>query len=282
MKPPHVVFTLATLLFAVPHATAQHQEPGQSSSQTYYLAATSFGSSESAESLLYDLQGSQGSGVVPEPHASSQTYAMRGAFYGALTAPVLGQPRLTAARPFFVRRINNGQLTLQGTELLLGPTPTITVGGQIASVIARSNTEILVSTPDQPEPGFQEVTFSNTAGTSTLAEGVGVLPMLQRREPLNGVDPNYLRVDTLPANFLLLALATELSPGGIQTLDFGNLLLLNPGTVFFTNGFFVSDPDGRTIIPLPPVAPGLFVAQVLDVTADADDFPGSWTNPVSL
>ncbi|MFN3242375.1 MAG: hypothetical protein ACE37K_12775 [Planctomycetota bacterium] len=281
MHPLPTIATLAALLLAAPTLTAQHKEPGQSSSQTYYMVSTEFGSAEAATSLLYQLQGSQGSGVVNEPHAVSQTYQMRGAFYGASTAPVLGQPRLTAARPFFVRRINNGQLSLTGTELWLGPTPTITVGGQNATVITRTVDEIVVSLPDQPEPGFQPVTFSNPVGTTTLEEGVGVLPMLQRREPLNGVDPNYLRIDTLPNNVVLLALATDLGPG-IQTLNFGFQLLLDPSSVFFTNAYFVADPDGRTIIPLPPFPPGMLHAQVLDVTADPDDFPGSWTNVVSL
>jgi len=52
--------------------------------------------------------------------------------------------------------------------------------------------------------------------------------------------------------------------------------------VFFSDALFVADPEGRTFIDLPPFPPGLIFAQALDITADPDDFPGSWTNMVAL
>ncbi|MFK7740229.1 MAG: hypothetical protein AB8H80_07885 [Planctomycetota bacterium] len=275
-------FRVAVVLALVgADAPAQHKEGGAASSQTYFMAATEFGSGGEAGTALYSLQGSQGSGVVAEPHAAAFTYGLRGAFFGAATAPVLGQPQLTAARPFFVTRINNGQLTLHGTELDLGNAPTIAIGGELATTVSRTADEMVVTVPNQSVPGFQPVLFSNSAGSTLLAEGVGVLPMIQRREPFNGVDRNYLRIDTRPNDVVLLVLADSAGPG-LQTLDFGYLLLLDPGTVFFSDAFFVADPEGRTFIDLPPFPPGLIFVQALDITADPDDFPGTWTNMVAL
>ena len=269
------------LLLLAALGTAQHQAGHAASSTTYFMAAVEFGSAEDAGTLLYRLRGSQGSGVVVEPDAASPTYRIRGGFYGASTAPVLGQPWLTGAQPFFLKRTGNGTLTLRGTELWLGPTPTVTIGGQPALVIARTVDQMQVSVPIQPVPGFQPVTFSNIAGASTMNEGVGVLPMIEKREPLNGADPNYIRIHTLPFDFVLLALGG--APGvGIQILDFYHQLLLDPGQVFFTNVFFIADPDGHLTIPIPPFPTGLVWVQGLAITADPSYTPGSWTNVVAL
>ncbi|MBL8751992.1 MAG: hypothetical protein JNK15_01720 [Planctomycetes bacterium] len=273
-------FAAAVSLLAA-FGSAQHTTPNSASSPTYFLSAIDFGSGEDADTLLYRLRGEQGAGVVTEPDAASATYRMRGGFLGALTAPVTGQPWLTAARPFFLKPAGNGNLTLHGTELWLGPTPTITIGGQTAPVIARTVDQMLVSVPNQPVPGFQPVVFSNTAGSTVLPEGVGVLPMVEKREPLDGASPNYLRIHTMPFDVVLLILAESQGPG-FQVLDFHYQLLLNPATVIFTDAFFVADPDGKTTIPIPPFPTGLVHVQALAVTADPSYYPASFTNPVAL
>jgi hypothetical protein len=273
--------TTTALLLLSAFGAAQHQAGNAASSPTYFMAAVELGSAEDADTAIYRLRSSQGSGLVNEPDAGSSTYRMRGGFFGALTAPVLGQPWMTAARPFFLKRSNNGNLTVHGTELWLGPTPTVTIGGQPASVVGRTVDQMVVSVPLQPVPGFQSVTFTNTVGASILTEGVGVLPMIEKREPLNGVDRNYLRVHTLPFDVVLLVLASAPGPG-FQVLDFNHVLLLDPGQVVATDAFFVGDPDGKTTIPLPPFPTGLAWLQALSFTADPSYFPASWTNVVAL
>ena len=52
---------------------------------------------------------------------------------------------------------------------------------QPASTITRTVDNIVMTMPDQPVPGFQRVTFSNNVGTTTIPEGVGVLPMIGLR-----------------------------------------------------------------------------------------------------
>ena len=105
--------------------------------------------------------------------------------------------------------------------------------------------------------------------------------MIERREPFNGADRNYLRIHTLPFDVVLLVLGGGFGPG-IQILDFHHQLLLDLGSVFYTDAFLVADPEGITTIPLPPFPPGLLFVQALDITADPDDFPGSWTNALAL
>jgi hypothetical protein len=277
----HALLTIPAALLLAAIGSAQHQAGNAASSPTYFMAAAEFGSCEDANTLIFRLQGSQGSGVVTEPDAASATYRIRGGFFGALTAPVLNQPWLTAARPFYLKPSLNGNVTLHGTELWLGATPTITIGGQVAPVIARTVDQMVVSGPALPVPGFQPVTFTNGAGTSTMNEGVGVLPLLEKREPLNGVDPNYIRFHTLPGDIVLIVLGQAPGPG-FQVLDFRYQLLLDPGLVFFTDAFFVGDPDGKTTIPLPPFPSGLIFVQGLSITNDPSYFPGSWTNVVAL
>lgn len=271
----------AAVLLLGAAALAQHTNSGAASSATYFVAAAEFGSGELGISPLYRAQGSQGSGVVVEPAAASSTYRMRGGFFGALTSPMLGKPWLTGARPLFVKPSGNPSVTLHGTELWLGPTPTVTVGGVPASVVTRTVDRMVINLPPLAVPGYQPVVFSNSAGTAVLPEGLGVLPMLEKREPLNGVDRNYLRIHTLQFDIAFIALGLAPAPG-IQVLDFQYQLLLDPFQVVFTDAFLVTDPDGKTTIPLPPYPSGQLWVQVLAITADPSYTPGRWTNAVAL
>lgn len=272
--------TMTLALFAAV-GSAQHQAGHAASSQTYFMAAVELGSGEDAATALYELRSSQGSGVVVEPDAGSATYRMRGGYFGAATAPVLGQPWLTGAQPFHIDRTGNSTMILRGTELWLGPTPTVTIGGQVAPVISRTSHQMLVAVPDQPVPGFQPVTFTNVAGTSTMNEGVGVLPMIEKREPLNGAHRNYIRITTRPTEVLLLVLGSAPGPA-TQILDFEYFLLLDEAQVFFADIFYIGDPEGRFTIPLPPYPSGLVWVQGLAVTPESGYTAGSWSNAVAL
>jgi hypothetical protein len=275
-----LLFSVATTSFCAA-AAAQHTSGYAASSPTWFLSAAEFGSAEDADTLLYRLRSTQGAGVVVEPDAASPTYRMRGGFTGALSAPVLGQPWLTGVRPFWIKPNGNSDLTVHGSELWLGPTPTVTIGGVPAGVVARTVDQMVITPPPLTVPGFQPVVTTNSAGSSVLPEGVGVLPMLEQREPLNGADPNHLRIHALPFDIVLLVLAGSQAPG-IQVLDFQYVLLLHPSTVFFTDAFLVTGADGKTTIPLPPFPTGLVHVQALVITADPSYYPGMWTNPLAL
>lgn len=92
-----------------------------------------------------------------------------------------------------------GAMGNEGT-LGFGPMP------QPASTITRTVDNMVMTMPAQPLPGFQRVTCSNDAGTTTIPEGLGVLAMIERRELCHDVDPNHLLIHTLPNYAVLLVL----------------------------------------------------------------------------
>lgn len=271
--------TLALMLGAM--CSAQHTASNAASSQSYFLSAVEFASGSDSNTLLYRVQSSQGTGVVTEPDAASATYRIRGGFTGALTSPVLGQPWLTGVLPYYVKPSGNGNLTLHGTELWLGPSPLITVGGLAATNVVRTVDKMVIAMPTQPVPGYQPVTFTNAAGTSTLPEGVGVLPLVEKREPLNGFDPNFVRFRAQQGDFVVLVVGLALS-APLQVLDFQYQLLLDPNQVTLTDLLFVGNPDGTITIPLFGFPTGIAHVQVLALTTDPAYAPGMWSNVVLL
>jgi hypothetical protein len=270
------------LLLLAPLA-AQQQFSGASSSQNYFMAAVELGSGEDADSTLYRLRSSQGSGVVVEPDASSATYRMRGGFFGALSAPLTGQPWLTAVRPFFVPQTGSPNLTLHGTEMYLGSTPTVQIGGQPASTGARFVDRMVATLPDQPAPGFQPVLVSNNLGQTVLNEGVGVLPMFYLREPADGYERTELRYQGTPGDMMILALGIGQVQNGYVLPGYRYALQIDPNLILATNFFAVLDPEGTMTLQLPRFAPtNLLRVQSLVLTNNPGYAPGSWTNSQPL
>ena len=224
---------------------------GPASSQSYFLSAVEFGSGGEADTSFYKIRSSVGSGVVVEPDASSANYRIRGGFFGAFTAPMLGTPWITGASPMFVKPSGNPTLTLTGTELWLGNSPIVSIGGANASVLLRTASQMQVTVPAQPVPGYQPVTFTNSAGTTKLDSGIGVLPMIDTREPLNGWDPNVLRFHASQGDFVIFGLASSLFPAGIQIADWKYRLLLDPNEIVLTDSYFVGDADGKLSLTIP-------------------------------
>ncbi|HEX6810465.1 MAG TPA: hypothetical protein VF384_02475 [Planctomycetota bacterium] len=274
-----LVSTLLPLLGTV--GVAQQQISGSASSQTYFLVASEFASGDEANTLLYNLRPAQGAGLVAEPTSQSATYAMFGGFPAALSASVIGRPWLTGAEPFYVPQLGGSQLILHGTEMWLGGTPTVTIGGQVVNVGSRSADTVVVTKVNQPVPGLQRVEITNNLGTTALEEGIGVLPMLELREPMNGTDPNRIRYHGAPGDLVLLGVGVNLAPIPWVFPGFGYSLQLDPANLFLTL-LYVSDAEGKVNIPLPPHPSGFFRVQALVATNDPGFAPGSWTNPLLL
>ena len=256
---------------------------GASGSQSYFLSAVEFGSGGEADTAFYKIRSSVGSGVVVEPDASSTSYRIRGGFFGAFTAPMLGTPWITGASPMFVKPGGNPTLTLTGTELWLGSSPIVSIGGASAGVLSRTASQLQVTVPAQPVPGYQPVTFTNSAGTTKLDSGIGVMPMVETREPLNGWDPNSLRFHVSQGDFVILGLATSLFPAGIQISDWNYRLLLDPNEIVLTDSYFVGDAEGKLNLNIPAFfASGQVHLQALVLTNDPTYAPASFTNVLSL
>lgn len=271
--------TLGLLLGA--HGAAQNQGTNSAASANYFVASIEFGSAEDTNTAIFRLQGSQGSGVVNEPDASSATYRMRGGFYGALTSPVLGQPWLTGTAPYYVQPRTAQNVVLHGTELQLGSSPLVTVGGQPVTNVVRTVDQMTVNIPAQQVPGPKSVAFTNNVGSTTLVDGLVVLPVVEKREPLNGFDPNFVRFRAQAGDFLVLVVG--LAPvAGLAVLDFHHQLLIDPNQVTLTDLLFVGNADGTITIPLFGFPTGIAHVQVLALTTDPAYAPGMWSNMVVL
>ncbi|HEU4417374.1 MAG TPA: IPT/TIG domain-containing protein [Planctomycetota bacterium] len=273
------ISTLLPLLGAA--GEAQQQISGSASSQTYFLVAAEWANGEETNTLLYNLRPSQGNGLVVEPISQSSTYVILGGFPAMLSATVIGRPWLTGVSPFYVPQFGNPQLTLHGTEMWLGGTPTVAIGGQNATVNGRTADTVLITMPGQPVPGLQPVQVTNNLGTTTLNEGVGVLPMLELREPLNGTDPNRIRYHGSPIEIVVLGIGQGLAPTPVVFPGFGYSLQLDPNTVVLTVAY-LTDAEGRVDIPLSPFPSGIFRVQALVFTNNPGYYPGSWTNQLPL
>ena len=273
------ISTLLPLLGAV--GAAQQQISGSASSQTYFLVAAEWANGEETNTLLYNLRPSQGNGLVVEPISQSSNYVILGGFAAMLSDPVIGRPWITGVAPFYVPQFGNPQLLLHGTEMWLGGTPTVTIGGQSTSVGARTADTIMVTMPNQPVPGLQPVEITNNLGTTTLNEGVGVLPMLELREPMNGTDPNRIRFHGTSGDLVVLGIGQTLAPTPWVWPGYGYSLQLDPSTVLLTL-VYLPDAEGRFDVPLPPFPSGLFHVQALVWTNNPGYAPGSWTNELPL
>jgi hypothetical protein len=273
------ISTLLPLLGAV--GAAQQQVSGSASSQSYFLVAAEWANGEESDTLLYNLRPSHGNGLVVEPISQSSNYVILGGFPAMLSAPVIGQPWMTSVEPFYVPPFGDPQLILHGTEMWLGGIPIVTIGGQTASVGGRTADTVLVTMPFQPVPGLQPVQLTNGLGTTTLNEGVGVLPMLELREPMNGTDPNRIRFHGSSGDLVVLGIGTTLAPTPWVWPGYGYSLQLDPNNVLLTL-VYLPDAEGRFDVPLPPFPSGYFQVQALVWTNNPGYAPGSWTNALPL
>ena len=277
------LLVLGALVLCGSFAQAQGSQNVAASSASYFMSAQTFGSGGEADTLFYKTRSALGDGLVVEPDSSSATYRVRGGFFGAFTAPMLGQPWLTSSVPLYVRPKGADPVSLRGTELWLGTPPVVTVGGVSAPVGARTVSQVQITVPDQPAPGYQPVVFTNSAGTTRLEQGLGVLPIAEVREPLNGFDANALRFRTLPGDFVILALATSLFPTGISIADWNFKLLLDPNTIVLTDSYFVGAADGTLTLPIPPFfQSGQAFVQGLELSVDPSLAPAAFTNVLAL
>lgn len=273
---------LLPVLLLAPLA-GQNQFSGSASSQTYFVSSLEFASGTEATTPIYKVRPTLGSGVVPYVGAESATYVFTGGFPASLDSPVLGRPWLTAVTPFFVPQFGNPTLRLQGTEMQMGSNPSVTIGTQPAPVGGRTVHETFVTLPTQLTPGFQPVVLTNELGTTRLEEGVGVLPMLIRREPLNEVTPVTVRYQGSLGDLVVLGFGGGLTNTPFVLAGYHHALFLDIGQLFTTVVLVVGSPDGTLTLngaPLPFT--GLLYLQALALSANPGYAPGSWTNPIRL
>lgn len=169
-----LLFALALTLGAGASTGQKHTDGSASSSVTYFSESKTVADGGLANSATYALTATIGQ---PAPgDVGSTTYALTGGFVGTLDA-TSSEPWLTAANPAYVMPRSNDLLWLSGARLNLG-LPSVVVSGRPVTVVASSATDVAIRLPALPDPGWHSITLSNTAGTTTIERGVGVLPLM--------------------------------------------------------------------------------------------------------
>ena len=253
------------------------------SSRNYFLSSVELASGEEADTLLYKLRPAQGAGLVPEPDSRSTHYVMTGGFPATLDAPVIGRPWITGVRPFYVPQRGSPTLTIHGTELNLGPSPTVTIGGQTASVGVREVDRMSVTLPVQPVPGYQRVLVSNTMGDTVLTSGVGVLPMLELLCPLQSTVPGGLRFRGTVGDVMILALGIAIAPTPFVLDGFGYSLQIDQSFLAVSSGYVLSGSDTIDFVVPPLTVIGTILVQAFDFGSTNPGYaPGSFTNVVRI
>lgn len=192
-------------------------------------------------------------------------------------------PWVTGVTPRFVKPSGAPTIQLRGSQLAAGSNPVVEIGDAVATVISRAGDQVSATVPTLAVPGYKSVTLTTSTGSSRLDSGIGVLPMIDTPEPLNGWDPNALRFHVSQGDFLIFGLGMTLSTVGLQFEDWKYRLMLDPNDIVLTNAYFVSDPEGKLTLAIPPFfASGVVHCQALVITNDPSYAPASFTNVLSL
>ena len=173
-------------------------------------------------------------------------------------------------------------VTLHGTGLDLGTSPAVTVGGVPAQVQGRARDRMTAKLGFQPEPGWQPVTVSTSAGSSTVVRGLGVLPLLDTDPPAVPGEPFELVLRGAQQDQVLVAVGLRrVQP--LPLADWLHGLALDPSVMLMLPGAVITSPGGERRLPIPPstwVSP-VFL-QALFVTNDPGYGPASFSNVVAL
>ena len=249
---------------------------------TWFLTGGADVPGGSAQTGQYVLRATFG----PSPsvaRAVSTTYAVEGGFVAGVDTVAGTVPWITAITPSFATMRGGAALIVHGTGLVQGTLPQLTIGGAAAAVGSRTQSAITTSLPVQPVPGWQPVTLTTSAGTTTLAHGVGVLPMIEA-EPAIGLGT---RADLVyrgrQGDVMVWCLALAPSPITIPFAGLGHGLAIDAGTLFTTATFVVSQASGEVRLRVPPLTASVpFWVQGLALSSDPGFAPGSFTNVVRV
>ncbi|MCB9891762.1 MAG: hypothetical protein H6832_07985 [Planctomycetes bacterium] len=266
---------LAMLCFACASAT------GQAASTNHVLTSSEQSAGGATSSTTYRLHGSLGAGVVAA-RTTSSTFVLRGGFVATLDASASGRPWLMAVEPRYAPLFGNTKVSLRGTELHLGSTASVKVGGLAATVGPRTRDAVEITVPKQAQPGWAAVEMTAAGTTTTLARGVGVLPMLDgARSGVRGapLDLEYRGTQgDLAIWFVALRRAsTRLTLAPIHhalELDLASLIVVTTTT---------PDHTGRNAVRFPAAfgLPPLYF-QALVLTNASGYAPGSFTNVLEI
>ena len=248
------------------------------SSTTFFLVDGEFGPGGTAQSFVHALTGISAAGA-PAARALSPGFVLLGGFPAAIETPAGGRPWLSGVTPAYAPLLGGTPLVLHGTELHLGAAPAITVGGVAAPAGPRTQATFQTTLPAQPEPGYRAVTVQTSAGSSTLPQGLGVLPLLDLPVAHQANVPFALRYLGAQGDQVVLIVALGRLPFTFPLPPFHHGLQLDLATMIVLPALVVTNPLGTLLVDLPAVAPPVPIwFQALTLTQNAGWFPGSFTN----
>lgn len=229
-----------------------------------------------AQSTTFKLAATVGD-PIQTGRASSTNFDVEGGFLGTLSASGTS-PWVTFCLPNFVSPLSQLIVWLSGTRLDIGGSPTVTVGGQAATVLSRSPTALAVRLPSLKVPGFQPIVVQNSGGSSTLSQGVGVLPMIFTEGAAASNKDFDLIFKGTQGDSIVWALGVNEGPP-ISIGNFLHGLTINPSFVRVLPTMQIASPTGELRLPIPGVPFNFTIyVQALFVTTNPGYAPGSFSN----
>lgn len=267
---------LFTLLLGCSTLAAQ-----RASSPGFFLATGEFAGGGSSFSTVHQLSASHGSGVVAGRSAST-SYTLVGGFFASLETPVLAHPWVTALRPLRVPRDSSSAIAVHGAELHLGMGAAVQVGGRSATVTSRTRDKIDARLPRDVAPGWQPVSVTAGGKTTTLTRAVGILPMVDVERPAVPGLPFTVSYYGTQGDVVVWLLSAGDLPFRIPVTPYGYGLGLDLATLLVLGVMPVTDPVGRSELPLPGVPWTRPLHMQAVVLSTASYRPGSFTNVIGL
>ena len=251
-------------------------------SSTKVIVSPTLGGGGTTSSQKHELLVSFGDGV-PAGRATSARYVIEGGCNARLGVVVAGSPTLAAVAPRYATLRGGASLTLHGSELASGTVRSLKIGGKNATVGSRRADQITTVLPNQSQPGWQPVEFVTSTGTTVLAKGVGVLPLIETRPAAASGVPFRLVFKGSKGDGVIWALGIGASsPISFSGMHYG--FALNPSLFIVLPGFGIADPNGELRMAFPATAypTGTIYVQGLFVTTNPGYGPASFTNVLRL
>lgn len=275
------ILRLAAFLAMVPGLAAQ-DSPASASSPGYFLSAFVDQGAGATQSSQYRL--STSIGPIAGESSSAQHRLVAGGIPG-LHQAVGGQPLLSAALTRYAPLGGGSSIELAGINLDLGNIQSLKVGGQTVSTVqSRSPSRLRFVLPAQPEPGWQEIELQTSAGDTQLAQGIGVLPLLEETpgaapEQAFGITFRGTQGDQV---VWALGVAPAAAPIPIGSFQYG--LAINPSVLLIVPGFTILGADGSFVLPIPASSYplGNIYVQALFDSSNPGYSPGAFSNVLRL
>lgn len=270
------------LVLSIMAATMGPLSAQATSSNKHVVLQNELSDGRGSQSTRYVMHGSIGVGAMAR-RATSAVFVLEGGLTDSFTVPATGRPWLTAVRPAAATMRSQATITLHGTELDLGTTPTVRVGGEKAPVVSRSRDALTAILPVQHSPGWKPVEITNNIGTTVLPRGIAVLPLIETRPAAADRVPFELVFRGSKGDQVMWAMGIAQGPPMSFTgVHFG--FAIAPPTFIIYSGFTIKRDDGELRLPFQATQypTGLIYLQALFLSTNPGYAPGAFSNVLNI